>query len=434
MATTASKPSTDHKDIIAPRRRGRGRVHSPLVHGHQRPAEELLGRSRGARGRPRRGHGLRRLVDHRLQPDRGVGHDRDARPGHLHRAAVADRRRQGQRRADVLRRAEARRRALRGRSALRDAPGARPGEGAWASTPTTSARSSSSSTSRSDELGEDGVPRSSTRAATSTSRRSTPRSDLRRDTVNALKAVGIPVEYTHHEVGPSQHEIDMRYAEGLRMSDNAMTYRIVVKEIAAEHGVYATFMPKPLFGENGSGMHTHQSLFSGRQERLLRRRGRRITCPSAAKSYIAGLLRHAREIAALFAPEREQLQAAGAGLRGAGLLRLVAAQPLGARPRADLPPRQGAGDALRAPLSRPVLQPLPDVRGDAARGARRDRAGLRVPGADGAQPLRALPRRAGLARNRAAPRDARRGDRGARRAPSWSARRSATTSSSATSS
>ena len=127
-------------------------------------------------------------------------------------------------------------------------------------------------------------------------------SDLRRDTVNALKAVGIPVEYTHHEVGPSQHEIDMRYAEGLRMSDNAMTYRIVVKEIAAEHGVYATFMPKPLFGENGSGMHTHQSLFSGRHERLLRRRRRRTTCPSAAKSYIAGLLRHAREIAALFAP------------------------------------------------------------------------------------------------------------------------------------
>src|SRR5262249_14332560 len=119
--------------------------------------------------------------------------------------------------------------------------------------------------------------------------------------VNALKTVGIPVEYTHHEVGPSQHEIDMRYAEGLRMSDNAMTYRIVVKEIANQHGVYATFMPKPLFCENGSGMHTHQSLFSyvsnafydGDDPHHL---------SSAAKSYIAGLLRHAREIAALFAP------------------------------------------------------------------------------------------------------------------------------------
>jgi len=126
-------------------------------------------------------------------------------------------------------------------------------------------------------------------------------SDLRRDTVNALKAVGIPVEYTHHEVGPSQHEIDMRYAEGLRMSDNAMTYRIVVKEIANQHGVYATFMPKPLFGENGSGMHTHQSLFA-RGSNAFFDRNDPHHLSEAAKAYIAGLLRHAREISALFAP------------------------------------------------------------------------------------------------------------------------------------
>ncbi len=88
-------------------------------------------------------------------------------------------------------------------------------------------------------------------------------SDLRRETVLALEALGIHVEYTHHEVGPSQHEIDMRFADGLEMADNAMTYRIAVKEIAMKYGVYATFMPKPLFGENGSGMHVHQSLFSG---------------------------------------------------------------------------------------------------------------------------------------------------------------------------
>jgi glutamine synthetase len=126
-------------------------------------------------------------------------------------------------------------------------------------------------------------------------------SDLRRDTVNALKKLGIPVEYTHHEVGPSQHEIDMRYAEGLRMSDNAMTYRIVVKEIAQLHGVYATFMPKPLFGENGSGMHTHQSLFSEGKNAFFDEADR-YHLSDTAKSYIAGLLRHAREIAALFAP------------------------------------------------------------------------------------------------------------------------------------
>src|SRR3989442_1574213 len=88
-------------------------------------------------------------------------------------------------------------------------------------------------------------------------------SDFRRDAVFTLRELGIPVEYTHHEVGPSQHEIDMRFADGLEMADNTMTYRIAIKEVAMAHGHYATFMPKPLFGENGSGMHTHQSLFQG---------------------------------------------------------------------------------------------------------------------------------------------------------------------------
>ena len=87
--------------------------------------------------------------------------------------------------------------------------------------------------------------------------------NLRRDTIFTLQDMGIQVEYSHHEVAPSQHEIDLRYDEGLKMADTAVTLRIVVKEIAREHGVYATFMPKPIFGENGSGMHTHQSLFRG---------------------------------------------------------------------------------------------------------------------------------------------------------------------------
>ena len=82
-------------------------------------------------------------------------------------------------------------------------------------------------------------------------------SDVRRETVLALEQLGIHVEYTHHEVGPSQHEIDMRYADALKMADDCMTYRITVKEYAMKYGWHATFMPKPLFGENGSGMHTH---------------------------------------------------------------------------------------------------------------------------------------------------------------------------------
>src|SRR6188768_4319698 len=96
--------------------------------------------------------------------------------------------------------------------------------------------------------------------------------EVRNDTINALESVGIPVEYHHHEVGPSQHEIDMRYADALAMADYTVTYRLIVKEVAAWHGYYATFMPKPLFGENGSGMHTHMSLFRGGRNQFFDRR------------------------------------------------------------------------------------------------------------------------------------------------------------------
>ena len=126
-------------------------------------------------------------------------------------------------------------------------------------------------------------------------------SDFRRDVVFTLRDLGIPVEYTHHEVGPSQHEIDMRFADGLRMCDNAMTYRIVVKEVAHLHDCYATFMPKPLFGENGSGMHTHQSLFRGEANAFFEEDSH-YHLSDTARAFIAGLLTHAREIAALFAP------------------------------------------------------------------------------------------------------------------------------------
>jgi glutamine synthetase len=126
-------------------------------------------------------------------------------------------------------------------------------------------------------------------------------SDFRRDVVFTLRELGIPVEYTHHEVGPSQHEIDMRFADGLEMSDNTMTYRIAVKEVAQAHGYYATFMPKPLFGENGSGMHTHQSLFRG-EENAFFDADDEYYLSSDGKGFIAGLLRHARELSALFAP------------------------------------------------------------------------------------------------------------------------------------
>jgi len=124
--------------------------------------------------------------------------------------------------------------------------------------------------------------------------------NVRRDTIRALEGMGIPVEYHHHEVGPSQHEIDIRYAPALDMADYMLTYRLVVKEIAAKNGAYATFMPKPLFGENGSGMHTHQSLFTGGRNAFFAEDDK-WHLSDTGKAFIAGQLRHAREIAAVFA-------------------------------------------------------------------------------------------------------------------------------------
>lgn len=126
-------------------------------------------------------------------------------------------------------------------------------------------------------------------------------SDFRREVFFTLRKLGIAVEYQHHEVGPSQHEIDMRYADGLTMCDHTMTYRATVKEVAMQHGYYATFMPKPLFGENGSGMHTHQSLFKGESNAFFDGDDEYFLSETA-KQFIAGQLVHAREISALFAP------------------------------------------------------------------------------------------------------------------------------------
>ena len=123
-------------------------------------------------------------------------------------------------------------------------------------------------------------------------------SDLRRETIFALQDMGIEVEYSHHEVAPSQHEIDLRYDEALSMSEKTMTYRLVVKEIARQHGYYATFMPKPIFGENGSGMHVHQSLFAG-DKNLFFDENDPYHLSKIAKGYIAGIMKHAREIIAV---------------------------------------------------------------------------------------------------------------------------------------
>jgi glutamine synthetase len=123
-------------------------------------------------------------------------------------------------------------------------------------------------------------------------------SDTRKRTIHNLEAMGIPVEYSFHEDSPSQHEIDLRYTDALTMADNVMTFRLVVKETAHEDGLYATFMPKPLAGVQGSGMHTHFSLFEG-DTNAFHDAGDEHGLSQVGKSFLAGLLTHAREITAI---------------------------------------------------------------------------------------------------------------------------------------
>jgi glutamine synthetase len=127
--------------------------------------------------------------------------------------------------------------------------------------------------------------------------------EVRQDMVDALEAFGIRVEAAHHEVAEGQHEIDFEYADALKTADNAVTFKFTLKAVAQLHGLYATFMPKPIHGINGSGMHTHQSLFSIAEGRNA------FADPSApyglsdvAKAYMAGILAHARGMSAILAP------------------------------------------------------------------------------------------------------------------------------------
>ncbi len=123
--------------------------------------------------------------------------------------------------------------------------------------------------------------------------------DVRKQAVLALEQMGIPVEYSHHEVAPSQHEIDIRYCNALDMADYAMTYRVVVKEVASRNGLYATFMPKPLYGENGSGMHTHFSLFKN-GDNVFYSQDEKWHLSDTARKFIAGVLRHSSEMSVVF--------------------------------------------------------------------------------------------------------------------------------------
>jgi len=122
--------------------------------------------------------------------------------------------------------------------------------------------------------------------------------DFRRQAITMLEAMGISVEFSHHEGAPDQQEIDLRYADALTTADNIMTFRVVMKEVALEQGVYASFMPKPFAQHPGSGMHTHMSLFEG-DSNAFYEAGAEYQLSQTGRQFIAGLLRHAPEITAV---------------------------------------------------------------------------------------------------------------------------------------
>ncbi|HPB32529.1 MAG TPA: glutamine synthetase family protein [Candidatus Sumerlaeota bacterium] len=124
--------------------------------------------------------------------------------------------------------------------------------------------------------------------------------DMRRECALAMESMGMPVEFTHHEVAPSQHEIDMKYQEALRMADQVMACRLTIKEVAMSRKVFATFMPKPLFGQNGSGMHVHQSLFKGNSNAFYDAKDP-YHLSKVAKQYMAGILKYSKEIVSVLA-------------------------------------------------------------------------------------------------------------------------------------
>ena len=188
--------------------------------------------------------------------------------------------------------------------------------------------------------------------------------DLRDDMVANLGAVGIEVERAHHEVGTAgQAEINYRFDSLLHAADKLMLYKYVIKNTAWAAGKTATFMPKPLFGDNGSGMHCHQSLWKAGEPLFYDELGY-AGLSDTARWYIGGLLAHAPSLLAFTCPTVNSYHRLVPGLRGAGQPRLLPAQPVRLHPDPDHR-AECQGEAARVPRPRPVLQPLPCLLGDA---------------------------------------------------------------------
>ena len=236
---------------------------------------------------------------------------------------------------------------------------------------------------------------------------------VRRDMVNALEAFGIRVEAAHHEVAYGQHEIDFQYSDGLTTADNAVTFKFTLKAIANLHGLYATFMPKPIEGINGSGMHTHQSLWSIEDQKNAFAEPRsKYGLSKLAQSYMAGVLAHARGLSALLAPTVNSYKRLVPGYEAPTYL------TWGRTNRSALirvpkvsPGSLGRGHSLRGALPRPDRQPLPGLRGHAGCRPGRYREGHEAGRPGRGEPLRDDARARAREGHQGAARHARRGHR-----------------------
>ena len=210
----------------------------------------------------------------------------------------------------------------------------------------------------------------------------------RREICMALEQMGFEIEASHHEVAAGQHEIDFKYADALTAADNIMTFKLAVKTLAQKNGLHATFMPKPVFGINGSGMHTNMSLFKDGKNVFADPSDSR-GLSKEAYSFIAGILAHVRGMAAITNPlvnsYKRLVPGAGAGLRGPLLPGLERQQPKRADPHSRVP---GHGHPRGAALPRPQLQPLPEHGGLPGGGPGRHREGPDPAGGDHREHLR----------------------------------------------
>ena len=217
----------------------------------------------------------------------------------------------------------------------------------------------------------------STAAATSTTPRSRMGSDFRREAITMLEAMGISVEFSHHEGGPGQQEIDLRYADALSTADNIMTFRTVIREVALSQGIWATFMPKPFTTHPGSGMHTHVSLFEGDRNAFFEA-GAEYQLSRTGRQFIAGILRHASEITAV---TNQWVNSYKRLLGGGEAPSYICWGHNNRSAMVRVPmykPNKGQSDARRAAHPRRRLQPLPRLRGDPRRRHEGHRGGLRA--------------------------------------------------------